>query len=165
MSTASSLAPNRRGVLFSAVAASAATLFFGCLAAAGDTPLSQPSKQGDSSMDTLADTAQDNAIRPFSFTASDDGTRGSPSALGADAVAREGDRHPITPQGPPLKTIQTARCAIGRPNTTGERSRRGSMPCRISSPKSTGWTSTSSTFVQSTTMRCRSSSRTAGPAR
>ena len=39
------------------------------------------------------------------------------------------------------------------------------MRCRSSSPRSTGWTSTSSTCVRSTRTRCRSSSRTAGPAR
>ena len=38
-------------------------------------------------------------------------------------------------------------------------------PAAISSPRSTGWTSTSFTFVRNTKMRCRSSSRTAGPAR
>src|SRR5208337_201300 len=64
MSATSSL-PTRRGLLVSAAAASAASLFFAHLAAAGDTPPGQPSKQGDSSMDTV----QDNAIRPFQFTA------------------------------------------------------------------------------------------------
>ena len=37
--------------------------------------------------------------------------------------------------------------------------------CRSSSPRSTGWTSTSSTFARSTRTRCRSSSATAGRAR
>src|SRR5271166_7011131 len=64
MSTVSSL-PTRRGVLVSAAAASGASLFFAHLAAACDTPPGQPSKQGDSSMDTI----QDNSIRPFQFTA------------------------------------------------------------------------------------------------
>jgi pimeloyl-ACP methyl ester carboxylesterase len=63
--TAVSSLPTRRGLLVSAAAASAASLFFAHLAAAGDTPISHPSKQGDSSMDTV----QDNAIRPFQFTA------------------------------------------------------------------------------------------------
>jgi hypothetical protein len=38
-------------------------------------------------------------------------------------------------------------------------------PYRSSSPRSMGWTFTSFTSVQNTKMRCRSSSRTAGPAR
>ena len=63
--TAVSSLPTRRGLLVSAAAASAASLFFAHLAAAGDTPTSHPSKQGDSLMDTV----QDNAIRPFQFTA------------------------------------------------------------------------------------------------
>jgi pimeloyl-ACP methyl ester carboxylesterase len=63
--TAVSSLPARRGLLVSAAAASAANLFFAHLAAAGDTPTSHPSKQGDSSMDIV----QDNAIRPFQFTA------------------------------------------------------------------------------------------------
>ena len=63
--TAVSSLPAKRGLLVSAVAANAASLFFAHQAAAGDTPISHPSKQGDSSMDTV----QDNAIRPFQFTA------------------------------------------------------------------------------------------------
>jgi pimeloyl-ACP methyl ester carboxylesterase len=60
--------PTRRSVLVSAAAASAASLVFAHLAEAGDTPPGQPSKQGDSSMDTV----QDSAIRPFEFTAPED---------------------------------------------------------------------------------------------
>ena len=60
--------PSRRGVLAGAAAASAANLLSTHLAAAGDAPTGQPSKQGDSSMGTV----QDNAIRPFQFTAPDE---------------------------------------------------------------------------------------------
>ena len=60
--------PNRRSVLFSAAAAGGASLFFAQLPAAGDTSPSQASKRGDSSMDTVGETA----IRPFSFSASDE---------------------------------------------------------------------------------------------
>ena len=67
MSTASSL-PTRRGVLVSAAAAGGASVFFARLAAAGDAPTGEPSKQGGSSMGT----AKDNAIRPFTFNASDE---------------------------------------------------------------------------------------------
>ena len=54
--------------------------------------------------------------------------------------------------------------ATGRRSTTGASARRSSTPYRSSSPRSTGWTSTSFMFVRSTKMRCRSSSRTDGPA-
>ena len=60
--------PNRRSVLFSAAAASGASLFFAQLPAAGHTSPSQASKRGDLSMDTVGETA----IRPFSFSASDE---------------------------------------------------------------------------------------------
>ena len=60
--------PNRRSVLFSAAAASGASLFFAQLPAAGDTSPSEASKQRDSSMDTVGETV----IRPFTFTASDE---------------------------------------------------------------------------------------------
>src|SRR5271165_5237768 len=63
--TTISLLPTRRGVLVSGAAASAASVFFAQLATGGETPTSQPSKLGASSMDTV----QDNAIRPFQFTA------------------------------------------------------------------------------------------------
>ena len=67
MSTSSSL-PTRRGVLVSAAAAGGASLFFGRLAAAGDARSGEPPKQGESSMGM----AKDNAIRPFTFNASDE---------------------------------------------------------------------------------------------
>jgi pimeloyl-ACP methyl ester carboxylesterase len=67
MSTASSL-PTRRGVLVSAAAAGGASLFFAHLATAGDTPAGEPSKQGESSMGTV----KGDAIRPFTFNASDE---------------------------------------------------------------------------------------------
>ena len=60
--------PSRRGVLVGAAAASAANLLSAHPAAAGDKPASQVSKQGDSPMAT----PQDNAIRPFQFTAPDE---------------------------------------------------------------------------------------------
>ncbi len=59
--------PNRRGILVSAAAVSAASLFFAHLPAAGDTQPGQPSKQGDASIG--AD--EGDAIRPFRFNASD----------------------------------------------------------------------------------------------
>ncbi|MGA8714204.1 MAG: epoxide hydrolase [Roseiarcus sp.] len=67
MTTASSL-PTRRGVLVSAAAAGGASVLFAHLAAAGDAPTGEPSKQGGSSMGT----EKDNAIRPFTFNASDE---------------------------------------------------------------------------------------------
>jgi pimeloyl-ACP methyl ester carboxylesterase len=60
--------PTRRGILVNAAAASGASLFFAHLAAAGDMPTSQPSKQGDSPMST----SEDIAIRPFRFEAPED---------------------------------------------------------------------------------------------
>ncbi len=60
--------PNRRGVLVSAAAASAASLFFAHLPAAGQTQTGQPSKQGDASI--RADGSD--AIRPFTFNASEE---------------------------------------------------------------------------------------------
>ena len=44
---------------------------------------------------------------------------------------------------------------IGPRITTGASSRSASPPCRTSSPRSTGWTSTSSTCALSMRMRCR----------
>ncbi len=60
--------PNRRSVLVSAAAATGATLFYAQLPATGDTSPSRVSKQGDSSMDAVGETA----IRRFSFSASDE---------------------------------------------------------------------------------------------
>ncbi len=60
--------PNRRGVIVSAAAASAASLFFAHLPAAGQTQTGQPSKQGDASI--RADGSD--AIRPFTFNASEE---------------------------------------------------------------------------------------------
>ena len=64
--------PNRRGVLVSAAAASAANLFFVHQPAVGETPPSQPPKQGDASMRKVEDAA----IQPFSFNASDEDLTG-----------------------------------------------------------------------------------------
>ena len=64
--------PNRRSVLVSAAAASAANLFFAHQPAVGETPPSQPPKQGDGSMRKVEDAA----IRPFSFNASDEDLTG-----------------------------------------------------------------------------------------
>lgn len=58
----------RRGLLVSAAAASAASVFFANLGAAGDATPRQASKQGDSSIDALAD----DAIRSFNFKASEE---------------------------------------------------------------------------------------------
>ena len=48
---------NRRSILVSGAAASAASLLFPHLAAADDTPANKPSKQGDSSMTTVDDAS------------------------------------------------------------------------------------------------------------
>jgi pimeloyl-ACP methyl ester carboxylesterase len=58
---------NRRSVLVSGGAASAASLFFSHLAAS-ETPSGQPSKQEDATMSIVEDTA----IRPFNFSAADE---------------------------------------------------------------------------------------------
>jgi pimeloyl-ACP methyl ester carboxylesterase len=96
--------PNRRSVLVSAAAASAATLSFSQLAA-GDTAPSQPSKQGGSSMDTLTDTVQDNAISPFGFTASNEALTDLRRRL-AETRLPEKETVSDDSQGVRLKTIQ-----------------------------------------------------------
>ena len=116
-------------------------------------------------MTTAKDVLQATAIRPFLVAS-------VPEAELADLrkrinATRWPERETVTDatQGVQLATTQ----ALARYWATdydwrkvrGETERR----CRISSPRSMGWTFISSTSARNTKMRCPSSSRTAGPAR
>ena len=92
------------------------------------------------------------------------GARGPAGAHRGHALAREGDRRGSV-AGRAAGDDAGARALLGDrvrlAQVRGEAERR----TRSSSPRSTGWTSTSSTFAPSTRTRCRSSSATDGPAR
>ena len=77
-------------------------------------------------------------------------SRRSAAAHRRDEVAGSRENVADASQGVQLATMRDSR-AIGRPITTGARSKRGSTPCRSSSPRSMGSTSISSTFAPNTT--------------
>jgi hypothetical protein len=93
--------PTRRGVLVSAAAASGASLLFARVATAGDTPTTQPSKQGDSPMSAT----ENSAIRPFQFTAPEDALVDLRRRI---AATRWPDKETVsdTSQGVQLATMQ-----------------------------------------------------------
>ena len=98
-----------------------------------------------------AATSDGAEIRPFEIDVSDEELADLRNRVNA---TRWPDRETDASQGVQLETIQ-ALASTGRRITTGASSRSGLRPCRTSSPRSTAWTSTSSTFAPSTRTRCR----------
>ena len=110
-----------------------------------------------------APAAKSDAIRPFRINVPEEDLVDLRRRI---AATRWPEKETVTDksQGVQLATIRSSR-AIGRQITTGARWRRGSTPCRSSSPRSMGSTFISFMSVRNMKRRCRSSSRTDGPAR
>ena len=118
----------------------------------------------DSLMTNLTDVVEATAIRPFQCECSGSGTYRIAQAHQRDQVARAGNGHGCIAR-------RAARDDAGTRALLGDRLRlaqgRGEAerPAASSSPRSMGSTFISSTSVRNMRMRCRSSSRTDGPAR
>ncbi len=98
---AEGLMPSRRSFLAASVAAGAASVLRTPLAAAGDAIRTQPSSQGDSTVGTT----ETDAIRPFSFRASDEALADLHRRIQATNWP-ERETVPDTTQGVELKTMQ-----------------------------------------------------------
>ena len=103
---------------------------------------------------TTHNTMTDDAIRPFRVAI--------PQADLDDLHRRiaatrwpERETVPDASQGVQLATMQALARYWADRARLAQRARRGSTPCRSSSPRSTGSTSTSSTSARSTRTRCR----------
>jgi hypothetical protein len=107
------------------------------------------------------DTAR--AIRPFHVDVPDEALAEMRRRIAA-TVWPERETVPDSSQGVPLATMQEiARYWATRYDWRPCEAKLNAVPQFIK--RSTGWTSTSSTFVRNTRMRCRSSSTTDGLAR
>ena len=142
--------------------ASAAAGTFGLLSFSSSS-YAEPSGIGASSTPPPS-TPGDTAIRPFRINI--------PEAELADLrrridATRWPERETVTDatQGVQLATMQKLAQLLGDGLRLAQVRGEAERPAAISSPRSTGSTFISSTFARSMRMRCRSSSRTAGPAR
>ena len=101
---------------------------------------------------------------PVSRRCSGGGTDRIAQAHQRDTVARAGNGHGCIARRA-ARDDSGPRALLGDRVRLAQVSRPDSTPCRSSSPRSMGSTFISFTSVRNTKMRCRSSSRTAGPAR
>ena len=106
----------------------------------------------------------DTSIRPFKFQASNQALADLRRRI---AATKWPERETVTDatQGVQLATMQKLAQLLGDGLRLAQGGGEAECHSRSSSPRSTGSTSTSSTSARSSRMRCRSSSRTAGPAR
>ena len=112
---------------------------------------------------TVDELAADTGLRPFTIDIPEADLEDLRARIAATRwPEKESVEGPS--QGVELETIQAV-ARYWEPSTTGASARPSSTPSHSSSPRSTGWTSTSSTFARSTRTRCRWSSATDGPAR
>jgi hypothetical protein len=102
-------------------------------------------------MSSTAQTATE--IRPFNVSVPEDELVDLRRRI---AATRWPDRETDASQGVQLDTIQ-ALAAYWATDYDWRKFEERFAACRTSSPRSTGWTSTSSTCAPSTRMRCRSS--------
>ena len=97
-------------------------------------------------------TPQTDIIRPFSFRASEEELADLRRRIKATRWPEPGKGRGRT-QGVQLATIQKLARYWATELRLAQGARRGSTPCRSSSPRSTGWTFISSTSARSTRMR------------
>ena len=152
--------PNRRGVIVSAAAASAASLFFAHLPAAGETQTGQPSKQGDASIG--AD--EGDAIRPFKFQCVRRSARGPAPADCRDEVALAGTGDGRVARRAARDDARTRALLADRLRLAQGRSEAERLAAIHDDDRRGGHSFHSRSF-ETSRMRCRSSSRTGGPAR
>ena len=114
-------------------------------------------------MTKLADVLETTEIRPFQVNIPETELMELRRRIAATRLPEKETVGDIS-QGVPLATVQKL-AKYWANEYDWRKVEADSMPCRTSSPRSTGWTSISSTCARSTRTPCPSSSRTVGRVR